>query len=188
MFVESKIMHRYLDGLKGIEIGAGAHNPFGLDTLNVDYVQHSEETYSGREQKRICGKIAHVDIFADGCSIPVADKSFDFVISSHVFEHLYSPVHAIEDWMRIAKKYVALIVPDRFRCGEGDKKTTLADVVERFNTYDPNNPAHKEDKHWTHWTLESFLIFCDKFGYKVEEAHDRDDKVGNGFLVILKVS
>jgi hypothetical protein len=35
-FSESDIAHQYLDGLKGIEIGGAAHNPFGLDTINVD--------------------------------------------------------------------------------------------------------------------------------------------------------
>ena len=35
-FRESAIAHKYLDGLKGIEIGGSAHNPFGLDTINVD--------------------------------------------------------------------------------------------------------------------------------------------------------
>jgi hypothetical protein len=31
-FMESKLAHQYLDGLKGIEIGGSAHNSFGLDT------------------------------------------------------------------------------------------------------------------------------------------------------------
>lgn len=35
-FPESALAHKYLDGLKGIEIGGAAHNSFGLDTINVD--------------------------------------------------------------------------------------------------------------------------------------------------------
>jgi hypothetical protein len=35
-FRESTLAHRYLDGLKGLEIGGSYHNAFGLDTLNVD--------------------------------------------------------------------------------------------------------------------------------------------------------
>jgi hypothetical protein len=34
---ESQLAHHLLDGLNGIEIGASVLNPFGLDTLNVDY-------------------------------------------------------------------------------------------------------------------------------------------------------
>ena len=36
MYPESKFAHTLLDGLLGIEISAGAHNGFGLDTINVD--------------------------------------------------------------------------------------------------------------------------------------------------------
>ncbi len=36
-FRESQLAHKYLDGLKGLEIGGSEHNSFGLDTLNVDY-------------------------------------------------------------------------------------------------------------------------------------------------------
>jgi hypothetical protein len=33
---DSQLAHKLLDGLKGIEIGGGAHNAFHLDTINVD--------------------------------------------------------------------------------------------------------------------------------------------------------
>ena len=36
LFPNSELAHKYLDGLEGIEIGGSAHNPFGLNTLNVD--------------------------------------------------------------------------------------------------------------------------------------------------------
>lgn len=36
-FPESRLAHRLLDGLKGLEIGASSHNPYGLDTWNVDF-------------------------------------------------------------------------------------------------------------------------------------------------------
>lgn len=39
---ESKLAHKLLDGMKGIEIGASLHNPFCLDTLNVDYTDQMD--------------------------------------------------------------------------------------------------------------------------------------------------
>ena len=33
---DSALAHRWLDGLRGVEIGGAAHNAFGLDTINVD--------------------------------------------------------------------------------------------------------------------------------------------------------
>ena len=44
-FPESALAHKYLDGLKGIEIGGSAHNPFGLDTINVDYTDDMTTIY-----------------------------------------------------------------------------------------------------------------------------------------------
>ena len=102
MGIESIFAHKYLDGLKGIEIGSGAHNTFGLDTINVDlgysplYKQH---------QIDMCGKFAKIDLFANGDNIPVLDKSYDFVISSHVIEHFKNPIKALYEWKRIARKY-----------------------------------------------------------------------------------
>lgn len=179
-------MHAYLDGLNGIEIGAGYHNPFGLDTINVDYIQHGPDTYEGREQQYLSGQVAKVDIIADGCNLPFENKSYDFVINSHVFEHMYSPIHALQEWDRVARRYIALIVPDKDRCGEAQcEETSIAQAWDRYYTYDPSNPECLVNKHWTHWKLGSFLALAAELGFHVERAEDKDDKVGNGFLVIL---
>ena len=88
-FPESKLAHELLDGLKGIEIGSSAHNGFGLNTINVDRIHHTSlefEPYA-LEQVRLCGEVAEVDVVAPGDKLPFPDKSYDFVISSHVIEH-----------------------------------------------------------------------------------------------------
>jgi hypothetical protein len=41
------------------------------------------------------------------------------------------------------------------------------------------------DLHWSVWTLESFLELCDRLGFRVIDALDPDDKVGNGFALVL---
>ena len=33
IFKDSKLAHKYLDGLKRIEIGGSAHNPYNVDTI-----------------------------------------------------------------------------------------------------------------------------------------------------------
>jgi len=48
-------------------------------------------------------------------------------------------------------------------------------------------PYQKDDHHhWSVWTTESFLKMCQHFNLDVIETQNRDDKVGNGFTVILK--
>ena len=53
-FKESALAHKYLDGLKGLEIGASAHNPFGLDTVNDVYLDNNVGIAVGNN-----GKIAY---------------------------------------------------------------------------------------------------------------------------------
>jgi hypothetical protein len=85
-FKESNLAHQLLDGLKGIEIGGSAHNPFGLDTINVDRYSSMDTVFKLAEIE-LNGEALPVDIVAPGDRLPCADKSYDFIISSHVIEH-----------------------------------------------------------------------------------------------------
>lgn len=181
MGIESKIAHKYLDGLTGIEIGAGAHNPFGLKTLNVDYT--SDYTNYQEEQVKLCGMYARVDIVAKGDNIPLRDKSVDFVVSSHVVEHFLNPVKAIKEWERVARKYIFMIVPHKERTF--DKVRPLTDVNFIIHQYDVNAENDVDCHHHT-YTPENFSKLMEWMGYDYEIT-DPDDKVGNGFIVIVKL-
>lgn len=178
---ESKIAHKYLDGLKGIEIGAGAHNPFGLDTVNVDL--YSNTSYE-KIQIDLCGKSAKIDIVANGDNIPVPDKSYDFVVSSHVIEHFINPIKALYEWERIARKYIFMVIPHKDRTFDKDRPLTdISEIVDIYFLNIPNNV----DKHHHTYTPENFkklMEFCD---YNCE-IWDTDDKVGNGFMVLIDLS
>jgi SAM-dependent methyltransferase len=105
-FPESALAHRYLDGLVGVEIGGAAHNPFGLATWNVDQRSHHDPaTELYREaQREQCGEVLPVDIVAPGDRLPIRDGAIDFVVSSHVIEHFFDPVGAIEEWARVSRR------------------------------------------------------------------------------------
>lgn len=47
---------------------------------------------------------------------------------------------------------------------------------------------YKEDNHthWNVWRTEDFLEMCKHFKFNVVEYQDKDDKVGNGFTVVIK--
>lgn len=180
MGVESKIAHKYLDGLIGIEIGAGAHNPFGLKTLNVDF--ENNNVYR-EEQIRVCGRYAKVDIVANGDKIPLPDKSVDFVISSHVIEHFLNPVKAIREWERVASKYIFMIVPHMERTFDKVRPLTVVNfIVHQFNV----NAENDVDCHHHTYTPGNFSKLLEWMGYDFEII-DPDDKVGNGFIAIVKL-
>lgn len=192
-FKESVLAHKYLDGLKGIEIGGSAHNPFGLDTINVDYTDDMTTIYKRMEQETLNstpfteGVPLKVDVVAQGDELPFEDKSFDFVISSHVIEHFWDPIAALKEWERVARKYIYIIAPHKFRTFDKDREITeTAELWARHNG-EIEKPESAPKDHYSVWDTGAFLAFMQDLGYNVVEYQDVDDKVGNGFAVVIKL-
>ena len=125
-----------------------------------------------------------MDIIARGHELPLDDDSYDFVLASHVIEHIPDPIAALKEWARVARRYIVLVVPHRDRTFDRDRPLTpLAELIERHES----GFASEEDRHWSVWTCETFLELCDHIGFEVLEARDPDARDGNGFAVILAV-
>ena len=171
----------YLAGLRGIEIGASAHNDYGLNAINVDRYGEQDTVYK-QEEWRLAGRRRGVDVVAPGDELPFEDDAVDFVFASHVLEHFPDPIRALKEWLRVARKYVVLVIPHRDRTFDRDRELTTADELLRRHEQQFEDPR---DLHWSVWTLESFLELCDRLGFRVIDALDPDDKVGNGFALVL---
>lgn len=190
IFPESKLAHRYLDGLTGLEIGASAHNPFGLDTKNVDIAdEFNRSTYKKRELQ-ISGEVAPIDIVAPGDKLPVADASVDFVVSSHVLEHFTDPIAALIEWYRVVRPdgYVYMIVPHVERTFDrGKPRTTLASLQARHAGIETGTPD-PETGHASYWVTEDVVELVRGIGldWELIDFQDTDDKIGNGFAVVLR--
>ena len=202
-FQESKLAHKYLDGLKGLECGGSAHNAFGLDTLNVDYTDDMETVFKKGEYI-LCQEKMKVDIVANGDDLPFKDESYDFVINSHVVEHFFDPVKAIKEWLRVVKKggYVFIIAPLQTALDTETRPcTTLKEIIARHEgkmkpeevimegghqTSAVSGLPLKGHGHWSVWNLPEFLEITTHYGWDVVESLPIDDKVGNGFCVILR--
>jgi SAM-dependent methyltransferase len=177
----SQFVSSYLSGLKGIEIGAASHNRFYLDTINVDRFASNDTVYK-REERRLAMRAAKVDVVAPGDALPFGDDSYDFVFSSHVIEHFPDPLKALHEWVRVARRYVVVIAPHRDRTFDSGRRfTSVNELLERHRT----GFTSDEDKHWSVWSLESFLAMCDATELSVLDHQDPDDKVGNGFTVVI---
>jgi len=186
-FPESALAHQLLDGLVGVEVGGAAHNSFGLDTINVDRISHTDLAFEpyALEQVRLCGEVMPVDVVAPGNQLPFPDKSYDFVISSHVIEHFYDPISAIKEWMRVSRQYVYIICPQRdaLESDRGKPLTELDEHIERFSFSQRKEafvsgrlnanvsfsliedaallPAIPDtDEHHSRWTAQSFIQMC----------------------------
>lgn len=188
-FRESALAHAYCHG-KGLEIGGAAHNPFGLDALNVDMSDRLDTEFK-LEEIRICGTALPVDVVAPGDDIPLPDGSQDFVVSSHVLEHFPDPVKALLEWDRLLKPggIIFAIVPHKERTMDRDQpRTTLEHLVDDF--------VHGAEGdfigHYHFWITEDLLelvlwiIETLEMKWTIEAVADADDKVGNGFTIVAR--
>ncbi len=189
---ESALAHKYCIG-KGLEIGGAASNPFGLNTLNVDFTD-SMDTVFKQEEMRLCGKALKVDIVAGGDDIPLPDESQDFIVNSHVIEHFANPIKALIEWDRLVKPggIIFMIVPHKERTfDKGKENTPLKHLIEDFKNN--NTKPHADPNGHDHcWVTGSFVelinYMIEELGMKWEiaDVQDADDKVGNGFTVIIR--
>ena len=185
-FPESRLAHELLDGLTGLEIGGSAHNPFGLATRNVDYTLDLDTTFK-LEEVRLCGEALRVDIAAPADRLPLPDGSEDFVISSHVIEHIFDPIGAIEEWLRVVRPggYVFIIAPHMERTFDRERpRTSLAELIDRHEGR-VSAPEVDTHEHYSVWITDDLLDVCRTMSWPVVAVQDTDDKVGNGFSVVI---
>lgn len=209
LFPPSPTCQRYLNGLTGIEIGGSAHNHSGLDPqpINVDYTD--ELTSFKQEEINLVGWSLPVDVVADMGNLPFGYDSFDYIFSSHVLEHAIDPISVLRHWDDIARQYIAIILPHPERTFDKDRSlTTIEEIGERYDAFRHFSLLKSEQEkkemaikyglfgwkqavpndHWNVWTPETFGEFVTLFGFEVMEMVEPDDKVGNGFLCILKTT
>jgi SAM-dependent methyltransferase len=177
----SAFVLRYIGGQIGIEIGASAHNDYGLRAINVDLYPDPDSPYK-REEAQLCGHARGVDLVAPGNDLPFRDDTVDFVFASHVIEHFPDPIGALKEWRRVARRLVVVVVPHRDRTFDRDRDLTSAqELLDRH----AEGFSSTEDKHWSVWTRESFVGLCAAAGFAVIDSLDPDDKLGNGFIVVI---
>lgn len=191
-FPESALAHELLDGLDGVEIGGGAHNPFAIPGCkNVNWT--AERTLCTEEEIRLCGEFLPVDIVADATALPFDDASLGYVIACHVIEHVWDTIKALKEWWRVVRPggYVFLVVPHKDRCQPDDtmETTTLAELQARHSGEAPPPADYGPGGYYCHrsfWRTADFIALVDSLGMPVCRSLEVCDKVQNGFTVALQ--
>lgn len=183
---------------QGLEIGGAAHNPYGVNALNIQPVDGYE--WHVTEQRKLGNEPLPVDIWAEGDQLPVDDSSQDFVLASHVIEHMPDAIRAILEWFRVIRTggVLFLVLPQRDAL-EADRirpLTTLehckSDYRCRMTVKDhPIADGHAVRGHYHVWDLDRFLELVyyvrNRYAHNLAilKTQDPDQKVGNGFAVVL---
>lgn len=192
VFKDSELAHKHCIGI-GLEIGKAAHNPFNLKNC-INIAPEIDQDFYDKAQINLCGEAAKIDIYSTADNISVPDNSHDYIISSHVIEHVSDIIGAFKEWNRILKKngIVFIIFPKR--------NALLTDIGRPLSTSKEFIKAHviknrgRVDKHKHIWvfslqSMTDLISYCCveyDLNWTIVEALETDDKVFNGHCVIYR--
>lgn len=107
----------------GVEIGAFKTPVPGIEPFYVDrFAEYA-------------GEPCLADFLGDATTLPFRDNSLDYVVSSHVLEHVANPVAALAEWYRVLRPggIIYLVVPDRrYTWDHARPLTTVDHLLEDF--------------------------------------------------------
>jgi hypothetical protein len=202
-FPEHRLAHSLLDGFRGLEIGAASHNPFGLQTRNVA-PREDYQAYANAQQQQMGERPAPVDIWATAEAIPLPDDSEEFIVSSHVVEHLPNLIAAFREWDRIVRigGYVFMIVPlpGALPADVGRPITALEHIIDDFrcnltlDTHPTDGVPGGRMGHYHVFTPPALLAVAQWMNdqgltdWELVACEDVDSKVGNGFTLAFRIA
>jgi hypothetical protein len=191
-FKESELAHKYCKG-NGVELGAASHNPFNLEDC-VNVAPQIDEKFYSESQVKMGEKPQVIDLYGTADNIPVEDHSIDYVISSHVVEHVPDLIGAFLEWNRALKDYgiIFIIAPKRDAL-PSDIGRPLSKIEAFEEAHVPENKGKVDtDNHI--WVFSITLMvelvnYCNEkhnLRWEILEALETDDKVGNGMCMVCR--
>jgi SAM-dependent methyltransferase len=112
--LENAYLRRYFHG-RGIEVGA-LWRRFPLPRrARAWYLDRLSPAELGEHYAEFKGKLLRPDLLAEATELPVPSGSLDFLIASHVLEHMPFPLKALRAWYDALAPAGALLlkVPDK---------------------------------------------------------------------------
>lgn len=183
-----------LGHLAGIELGPSAHNHFDLPGSTAVATRDDYEYYK-QYQVSFSGAYAEVDVFYDGATLPFDDSSQQYVLSSHVLEHIPDVVGAFREWERVLADggLVFMIVPQRDAAPDDVTRPLSAlTEIERVHAHGwtVNDSVAVVNGHCWVFTIDTLKAIIEAIcpTWTLVEEEMPDTKVGNGFTLAYRVT
>ncbi len=132
---ENQYLRRHLKG-RGMEIGALWRRFPVHSKAHVLYLDRAEIPDLKRQYWNVQDQIFLPDVVADAAALPVAPGKLDFLIASHVLEHLPFPLAALGSWYQALSAQGCLLikVPDkRYTFDRNRERTPLSHLIGEYN-------------------------------------------------------
>lgn len=139
-WLENRTLQRWFRG-RGMEIGA-LWKRFPVPAhAQVWYLDRLDAAGLREHYPELHGRILAPDVLGEAAELPVAPRSLDFVIASHVLEHLPYPLKALRCWYdALAPGGVLLLkVPDkRYTFDSKRRRTPLDHLLNETSDHRPH--------------------------------------------------
>lgn len=189
-------IYKLLNG-RGIEIGPFEHPAKLPDKCSVEYC----DVISTKEAKDLFPEVDHqnlveidhiIDLDQNGLS-KFENEKFDFVIINHVIEHLFNPIFAIHECIRVIRPngHLVIAVPDKNYTFDKERTLTtfqsIQDRIKREPAY-PTPEDYKEIITYIHKKLinapeEIQSTALEGFLKRREHLNIWDSKTFNEFMI-----
>jgi predicted SAM-dependent methyltransferase len=146
-WLENRLLARHLRG-HGIEIGALWRKFPVPHRVTVYYVDRLQNEDLQQHYAEVSQTVVNPDVVADAMQLPFAPASLNFVIASHVLEHLPFPLAALRHWYDVLLPGGVLLlkVPDkRYTFDAKRERTPLEHLIAEQEEQGCDKQAHFED-------------------------------------------
>lgn len=147
------VSHMYLRG-NGIEIGA-LLNPLSVPiNTHVIYVDRETNTQLKQRFPEIAGKrLVTIQLIDNAETLDsIQNESQDFIITSHVIEHLENPLLAISNWFRVLKEngILYMVVPNKEETFDVNRPVTSVEHLYRDYKEGPQTSIRQHYEEWVY--------------------------------------
>src|SRR5262245_57669856 len=179
---------------RGVEIGASLVAPFpGVRAWNLE---HPPARLFQEAQRARFGRTAPIHVFGTAEALPLGDGKLEFLLASHVIEHMPDTIRALAEWDRVLAEggLLFLIVPHRDRTMDAQRPCTSLEhhLADFALANDARSDSMVPTSHYHVWRTADFVRLVEHLRAErfldctVAAVEDVDSRAGNGFTVVLE--